>query len=843
MLGEHVEPVRTPLATVARHSPELRKTWLPMAWAALALLPAILAVVFYDLPLILQGRSALELNGDGRFYAYQLARAHELRGRWWRLGEDSSVGTPYPSVAAKHPGVYEGLDVLLLSSLIAGFLGPEANLHAMVLLVLSFNGWIAGWITYRVTQRRSWAALSMALITVNMSTALRVSSQPHLIKYGWVLIAVWSMWRFLKTPSTTTGAWLGLSVALVLQSSFYFGYFIGLVLAAAWLGCAIVGRIGRRHWVPSAIAATTAAVAGAAFTAPVWLTSRNTLLAADHYFRRLRIETVVHGSQLWQYCVTPAGRYAQSILDAWGVDRWAFFESWHYLGISVLVALAIYGSGRLRSGSLKPEGSSFLRLSIGLVGLLLVLSLAGGPSILLFDVFPQFRCYGRAGCLVAALLSVAAPIIWHGFTASWPARRRGILQWALVASVAYEGHYLATRYIRPTEEQHPAWAVWLSQQPRDVRAAIFMRHRGGLWEEMWHWDALYQSLLHRHATLNGCEFALLNADLRQLGCSYWQINVDGLRFIASLGYDTLVFHEEYLQDHAWISDVPWLDKQTCFGSWNVFHANAKIPRFPIAALPHLLAKQESNCVRVPPSAAITDNLGIPETCVLPETAHVRLVWATRDGDRLTQGVPALFQHVLSPQWPAFHIESPKESGTYQLLFVDAHDQVLGAKNYQVDASLQTAAMAHAETMLNVNSLNLKGVDLSGRVVLRIENTTPFYIESHRFDRRQNGRIRYHVALSHPGPGELHLEAPAPEMSGGAATGSATVFPFPTIVPLPRDLVPYGQIEILLPPSLLRSVRDADGELRGIFFEAKRNRSEQGASDIRLRLASPHQVAD
>ncbi len=818
----------------AAPSSEQRKVWSVVACAALALLPSALGVAFYDLPLILQGRSALELNGDGRFYAYQLAHAHELRGRWWLLGEDALVGKPYASAAAKHPGVYEGLDVLLVSSLTARWLSPAANLHAMTLLVLSFNGWVAGWITYRVTQRRFWAAVSIALITLNMSTAMRFSNQLHLIKYGWVLIAVWAMWRLLKAPSLATGAWLGLSVALVLQSSFYFGYFIGLALAAAWAGCAIAGSIRRRHWTPSIIAALTAALAGAAFTAPVWLTSRNTLLAGDQYFQRLRIETSLYGSQLWHYCITPAGRYTRRILDAWGANPWLFFESWHYLGMTVLVALVIYGSGRMRKGNLGPQESRFLRLAVGLIGLLLVLSLAGGPSIVLFDLFPQFRCYGRAGCLVVALSSVAAPIIWHGFTASWPAPRRGALQWALLGVLAWEGYSIATLYIRPAEKQHPAWAAWLARQPADVRAAVFMRYEGRLWEDMWHWDALNQSLLHRHPTLNGAEFALLNADLRQLGCSYWQINVDGLRFIVSLGYDTLVFHDDYLRDHAWIQDLPWLDKQTCFEPWHVFRASGRAPRFPVASLPQLLSRQEPECLRVPPGAVITDHLGTPETCILPENTHVRLAWATRDGNRLTQGAPALFQHVLTPHWPAFHIESPKEPGAYQLLFLDSDDRVLGARSYQVDAALQTVENAHAQTTLSINNLSLNEADLSKPLVLRIENTTPFYMESHRFDRRQRSPTRYHVALSAPGPGELHLETPEPTPPRGAATSSATVVPFAAVVPLPRDLPPHGHIDVVLPASFLSSLGEASAELRGAFHQAPRKLAQQGDADLRLR---------
>ena len=80
---------------------------------------------------------------DARFYVYQLHRMGELRGRWWELGSDALVGRPYPTAAAKHPGIYEGLDLLLPSAVTSRFLDPVANYLALLTLALPAT---AGWL-------------------------------------------------------------------------------------------------------------------------------------------------------------------------------------------------------------------------------------------------------------------------------------------------------------------------------------------------------------------------------------------------------------------------------------------------------------------------------------------------------------------------------------------------------------------------------------------------------------------------------------------------------------------------------------------------------------------------
>ncbi len=102
-------------------------------------------------------------------------------------------------------------------------------------------------------------------------------------------------------------------------------------------------------------------------------------------------------------------------------------------------------------------------------------------------------------------------------------------------------------------DKTPAWVDWLAKQPPQVRLAAF----SPIDNDYWFGTASYR-LRHQHVTLNGCDWELLNGDLKLLGASYNEMNREGLKFITSLGYQTLAFHREYLEMHPWIRTLPWL---------------------------------------------------------------------------------------------------------------------------------------------------------------------------------------------------------------------------------------------------------------------------------------------
>ena len=201
-------------------------------WASrfvLVVLPVVLALVGYYRAQ-LAGSPLPRPRGDAAFYAYQLQRAAECHGQWWRIAADSRLGHPYPSEFAKHPGLFEGVDLMLLATLFAGTVGAAWTYHLAALAALTFNGWIAAWIVFRITRSTLWALVAVALVTLNESVAVRVMVHLHLFKFGWALLAVWAFVAFLKQPAWRRGLLLGLAVALVLQASFYLGFFTGLGL-------------------------------------------------------------------------------------------------------------------------------------------------------------------------------------------------------------------------------------------------------------------------------------------------------------------------------------------------------------------------------------------------------------------------------------------------------------------------------------------------------------------------------------------------------------------------------------------------------------------------------------
>ena len=395
-----------------RREKQWRKSSATMGPVVLALLPVVLSLIYLARALYCCP-TGVHPSGDAQLYVYQLTRIGEVNGRWWELGTDPLVGHPYQSSAAKMPGIYEGLDLLLLSMLTSRFVDPVLNYCLAVLAVLVVNGWIAGLLTYRLTRSYPWAVLAVVLITLNLSTALRVSGHLHLFKYGWILLSVWAFLRYLETPSLKRGIQLGLATVVVLQSSFYLGYLLALGLGLCWLLELIAGRITRRHASAAATAAATVALLGPLVTYPVWAVAPRAALS-DSYFVRSIKDLWLYGADLVQYIFPYLAKTEIIFLKA---RYGGFFEGWNYLGVVALGTFALGALGWLRGRRLELRERRSVHLLLVLIGLFVLLSLSGGPSILLYQLFPSFRCYGRAGLLALALTCVATPAILQGLLA------------------------------------------------------------------------------------------------------------------------------------------------------------------------------------------------------------------------------------------------------------------------------------------------------------------------------------------------------------------------------------------------------------------------------------------
>ena len=756
------------------------------AWACrigLAILPLVLGLVGYYRP-TLAGHPLPPLVGDGAFYVYQLTRAAELGGRWWAVDTDERLGYPYPPITARHPGIFEGVDLMLASALTGRVLGPTANYHALALLMLGVNGWVAAWLAYRLTRSYGWSALAILLITLNDPTAGRLGGHLHLFKLGWALLAVAAFARYLAAPTRRRGLALGLAAAWALASSFYLGFLLGIGLAAWWLGCLLAGRLRRAHLGATLAAGLGFAAAGAALTFPVWTNARGAAQAGQ-YFQRQRYETWLYGAELWQYFVPPNSPVARDYISGFTQkSAGAFWEGWYYPGHVVLLAVLGYAVARLR-GRRPPAGDpAFLDLTLGLIGVFVVLSLAGGPSFLIYQWYSGFRCYGRAGLLALSLGCVATPAILQWGTRAIRKRwLRGAIVAGLVALAAFDGAKAARRFHFAGPRPGPAWSDWLGKQPGGVRLAAFGPGDGDpfYW---WGIDSLDRRLEHAHATLNGGEFELFQGDLALAGGSWGRLTPESLRMVLSFGYDAIAFHREYLDGLPWIAASPLLERREDLGEWSIFRANPRAARYPSVAPADLLAGLDREAPRsVPAGAWITGRLALGRNVVVTSPNRIRLAWEDGQGRRLGRPAPALLQHVFGPDMPAYTVRSPEAAGPHRLVFLDEAGRRLAAVPYVVDPGLKVWSKQDGGPPEGSGRVEVE-VGATGPARVFLVNDGPRYFQAHSYRDPNLGAAAVQPGMSHPAPGSLVLRVKPLDASGGGVECL-----------LPADLPPGGRIEV------------------------------------------------
>jgi hypothetical protein len=400
-----------------------------------------------------------------------------------------------------------------------------------------------------------------------------------------VLLVVWAFFSYLDMPSLRRGAWLGLAMAMLLQSSFYLAFLLGVCLATYWLAILLAGRLQRAHLAGAGLAVLILAVVGTALTLPtVTLIVQNSALVGQYTYRD-PMDLWIYGSDLAQYFVSPEAPFAGQIARA----RPAGFEGYNYPGLLVLAAIAGYLLTRMHGLKVAEPNARFLNRALALMAIMVVLSLTGGPSIIIFQWVPMFRSYGRAGLLAVGLWSVVTPVILQGMLGLVNASLLRKVAIAALLIVGLRDAYQAQRWFKCHGTPPPPWVGWLTDQPAEVRLVAFPAIHpyklvdvdSGHWRDRpyfmlqleidkWHWPSLAYRTVHGHATLNGCEFALLEADLQRHGASYEKMNEAGLWFIASQGYKTLAFEQGYLEWHPWIEQLPWLERVAVFDGWQIY---------------------------------------------------------------------------------------------------------------------------------------------------------------------------------------------------------------------------------------------------------------------------------
>lgn len=830
-----MEPDETPAVAPGRS----RAWWAGVA--GLAVLPAVVAVLGFYAP-VFGGSGLPNLDEDFAFYTYQVAHAGEVGGLWWRVGEDDRVGAPYQTEVARHPGLFEGVDLMALCAAPARLVGPGRLYHVAALLVFVTNGWAAGWLVYRKTRSFAWAAAGAVLVTTAIPTMGRVfCGHLHLGKQAFVLLAVWAFSNYLEAPTRRRGVWLGLALAGVLQGSFYLGYLLGLALAVWWLGCLVAGRVGRGHAGATVAAASAFAAAAAALTFPVWTLPRSALLT-DGYFERVWGETWFYGGELWQLFLPDGHPLAEEFIAQTGKGRQFYGDGWNFPGYTALAAAAVYAFARLRGFRFPRRYAALLDVLMGVSAVAVVLSLSGGPSFFLFHVFPSFRSYGRAGSIAVAATCAAAPLVLHGALAA--VRPRAVRLALAAGAVAL----LAGDALRPTRymddahyrqraaavRRQPQWVGWLAAQPAGVRLAAFPPKVKKPFYE-WGVEGLRGVMTHRHATLNGCDFTLLNADLKLLGASYDRLNPRALRFLVSLGYEALAFHDGYLDANPWLRTHPGLDWGEALGPWRIARARPALPRLPRRTLAEVIAAAPAAAAPapVPPGAWVTGAFDLDADVVVPDRARVTAAWFGPDGKPVAAPAPApaLFQHVFGPGVPAYTVRTPDRPGRYDLVFLRSGRR-LAARPYRVDAGLATTrgafgAAVPAVTLNDVSWASAPGAAAAPRLVL--ENTSRYYLQSQADRASVPPSIRSHPGAPASEAGAVGLWFHAEPPAGGGPGRDVGL-------PLPHDLPPGGRLTLQPPADLFPGDAPLKVALTPVFLEIGQKIAPADRSEVRLTVA-------
>jgi hypothetical protein len=570
------EPTPPAADRPSRSGAEGWRRWLgPAATAALALLPVLLVARVYYWPAVVLGPEYLPYREDLAFEGYKLTRAGEVRGAWWRVGTDPLAGAPYDPATAPHPGTFEGVDLMALSGLTSRVLSPRVNLHFWQAAVLCVNGWIVAWLVRGLTGSALWAAVAVVMVMLNFPVSGRMWGHLQLLRLGWCILPVWTFHRIIEAPSARTGAALGLACALLLQGSFYPAFFLMIVLAPWWLALAFAGRLGARHWTAAAVAAAVFLPLAAATVWPVFMHSAGNAAAQENFFLRRRSDLWHFGAELWQYLVPPDAPLWRSLAES--SRRLNTFEGEAYPGRVALIGAFAFLLARLRGVDPCPAAPRWLDRCFLMVAVMIILSLIGGPGVLIYDAVPMFRTYGRAGLVALALLCVAAPVTLHGLLARLPATRWGTgVRWAATAAVfavaLHDARLAGLSFSVSEPRPYPAWVEWLAAQPPEVSLIVLpsQKPRHDSYAE-WSWEGLYFRPIHNHRTMNGGDWYALHRDLMGRGCALDTLNATGLEFLVSRGYVALAVSDEFLANHEWMPKHPALEPLTTLGQgWNVY---------------------------------------------------------------------------------------------------------------------------------------------------------------------------------------------------------------------------------------------------------------------------------
>jgi hypothetical protein len=135
--------------------------------------------------------------------------------------------------------------------------------------------------------------------------------------------------------------------------------------------------------------------------------------------------------------------------------------------------------------------------------------------------------------------------------------------------------------------------------------------------------------------------------------------------------------------------------------------------------------------------------------------------------------------------PAYSVLSPSKPGNYRLVFLDEKGHQLAEKPYVVNPALRTLPNPPPSDLSGVSIQPVGAAETPGRVRVAMENTSPYYLQSHTNHWAVPPSVRTLPSYGEIAVGSLFLRLkPDPEDPSEAAA-----------FPLPFDLPPGGRVEI------------------------------------------------
>lgn len=547
----------------------------------LAVFPALLIGAYYYGPVLAGSKGVRGGSDDAAFYTVQTWRVGaRLGGQWWRQIEPIGPRQPYPPDTTRLPHVFEGTDLMLLSVVTSAFLprvpdlqseisnlrletadsragvlrgglaAPIVNFNVLSILVLLTNGWVAGWFVRRHSESLGYAVLAQVLVTLNWSTASAFNGHLHLYKHFWVLLAACTGFAFWERPTLGRAALFGLCFGLLVQGSWHFGYLMLAPLGALFAAAALRGTVRREHLRGLVSAGLVATVVAGAAIAPYWLAREG---AQEQFTKRDLRDLFRFGSELCEYVIPPWSRVGELYQQArlrYSPLAGTEGETWHYPGAVVLIALGAYLVWLLRPTGATDCQRRRMDFLVLLSGLLVLESLSGGVSVLLYKVAPMFRAYGRAGAMAVGLWAVSTPLLLHQWSRRLPSPSwRGALLAGCLAIALAEGWFCrrALRLPEPDAAVNlPPWVAWLAGRPLSEQAAVLPvvidEHQQSYW-----------ALFHRHAVLNTCDVRFFHRDVVEAGGKTGEaISPHMIDVLRRRGYAIVILRRMLWRDYPWL---------------------------------------------------------------------------------------------------------------------------------------------------------------------------------------------------------------------------------------------------------------------------------------------------